>query len=230
MPLEPILADYLLSWKKIQASYIDSLNIDDGGDADSRYRIKQTDETPVITDSLGGWYHPKNFSKWYREWCVSEGLGHWETEDGRKIVELTVGDDPEPFEGCFIEWRTEKGWPCDASGRKFSRSNTRPKISRHYKGKDFHGLRRSFFTLRMADQDNPCDIKTLQALGGWSTPDMLLNVYAVPIESRVLASSGFIGNLMAKSDPAEPQKVLSETRLDPNSPIENGRKEKGQGI
>ena len=108
---------------------------------------------------------------------------------------MTVGDDVLLYEGCVIEWRDADGWPCDANGKRYSRSYKRPKIERHYNGLKYHELRHTHFTMRLAAG---MDIPTAQALGGWSTPDVLMTVYAHPVAQNVWDSVGFMDKLTAK--------------------------------
>ena len=42
------------------------------------------------------------------------------------------------------------------------------------------------------------DIPTAQALGGWSSPDVLLNVYAHPVSERIWSSAEFMDRLTKK--------------------------------
>ena len=88
---------------------------------------------------------------------------------------LSVGDDASLYDGCCVLWRDEDGWSCDESGRRYSRSYRRPKIRTRYDGLNFHELRHTHFTMRLAEG---MDIPTAQYLGGWSTPAVLMNVYA----------------------------------------------------
>ena len=39
------------------------------------------------------------------------------------------------------------------------------------------------------------DIPTAQALGGWSTPAMLMNVYAHPVNENIWNAAGFMDKL-----------------------------------
>ena len=42
------------------------------------------------------------------------------------------------------------------------------------------------------------DLKTAQALGGWTTPDMLLKTYAHAVPDKVLSSGGYMDRLLAE--------------------------------
>ncbi|MBQ9042392.1 MAG: hypothetical protein IJ111_06210 [Eggerthellaceae bacterium] len=184
VPVDNVLRDYLLRWRDVQEQYLKT------------NELPFNDETPVFTNAVGTWYDPNKFGAWFRQWSVSQGLGYWADEDGRRIIQLTIGEVADEYDGCIIEWRDDEGWPCDEKGRRYSRSYQRPILNRHYTGLKPHELRHTYFTLRIADKKNPIDIKTAQALGGWSTPDMLLRVYAHEVEENVFASAGFIDEML----------------------------------
>ena len=114
------------------------------------------------------------------------------SDDGKRIVELTIGDDPTPYSDCIIEWRDERGWNCNETGKRYSRTHKRPKVKKHYRGLVFHELRHSHFTRRLA---NGMDIPIAQAHGGWIKPTMLLNTYSHPVPENVWASAGFMDDL-----------------------------------
>jgi hypothetical protein len=44
------------------------------------------------------------------------------------------------------------------------------------------------------------DIPTAQALGGWSTPAMLMNVYAHPVSENIWNAAGFMGGFSMPSE------------------------------
>ena len=159
--------------------------------------IEQGSDTPVITNKLGSFTDHSRFGKWWRDFCVENRFGCWTDGEGREIVTLMLGDDAAPYSECVIEWRDSQGWPCDSSGKRYSRSYKRPKISRHYEGLRFHELRHTHFTTRLADG---MDIPTAQALGGWSSPDVLLNVYAHPVSERIWSSAEFMDRLTKKQE------------------------------
>jgi len=52
----------LLWWKGVQAAYLHTLGIEQGA------------VTPVITDELGGFHDPDNFSRWWRAFTQSNGF------------------------------------------------------------------------------------------------------------------------------------------------------------
>ena len=107
-------------------------------------------------------------------------------------------------ESTIIEWRDAEGWHCDENGRRYSRTYKRPVIKRHYEGLNYHELRHTHFTMRLA---SGMDIPTAQALGGWSTPAMLMNVYAHPVNENIWNAAGFMDKLSA-SDPVSEERNL----------------------
>ena len=185
VPLDASTVAVLKAWKAEQLKQLNELGIEQGND------------TPILTSALGHWLDHSKFSKWWRGFCVDNGFGRWLADDGRVVVDLRIGDDAElyPADSYIIEWRDSDGWHCDANGKRYSRSYKRPTIKRHYDGLNYHELRHTHFTMRLAAG---MDIPTAQALGGWSTPAMLLNVYAHPVPENVWAAAGFMDELTAK--------------------------------
>jgi integrase len=60
-------------WKRIQGEYLLSLG------------IAQDTNTPIITDELGGFHDPDNFSRWWRSFCVKYGFGEYRDDNGKPI-------------------------------------------------------------------------------------------------------------------------------------------------
>ena len=191
-PLDALAVAYLRKWKAIQSNELNALGTEQGA------------STPVCSNALGGTIGTNNFEKWWRRWCVDNGFAAW-VADGRRVVDLTFGlDDPElyPSDDFVVEWRDLGGWPCDETGRRFSRSYKRPVVKRHYVGITPHELRHTFFTLRAADTQNPVSLKELQYLGGWTTPRMVMEIYAHSDEARALASGGMADRLLGVNESA----------------------------
>ena len=184
VPLDSPTVAILKAWKAAQKVRLNALGIEQGLN------------TPIVSNALGGFTEHRSFNKWFRSFCVKHGYGRWVDDDGREIVTLTLGDDVELYPECRIMWRTEDGWPCDGSGRRYSRSYRKPNTKRHYDGLVFHELRHTHFTMRLA---SGMDIPTAQALGGWSTADMLMNVYAHPVPENIWNAAGFMDGLKAKA-------------------------------
>lgn len=55
----------LEAWAAIQAEELREIN------------IAQTEDTPVVSNDLGGHMDPNNFSRWFRGWCVKHGFGEF---------------------------------------------------------------------------------------------------------------------------------------------------------
>ena len=186
-PLDAVTVDYLRRWKDIQYQSLNEIGIECGI------------ETPVCTSEVGTRINTSNFENWWRRWCVGNGYGKWIGDDGREIVDLSIGKDASLYDDCIIEWRDAQGWPCSADGRRYSRSHKRetPKAKRHYKGLVFHELRHSWASHRL---DSGMNYKVVQSLGGWSTPDMLLNVYGHALDESVLEAGGYMDSLLAEPE------------------------------
>lgn len=180
IPIDASTVEVLEKWREEQRKQL------------AEFDIEQTGETHVITNGLGAPCDHSNFSRWWRSFCVKNGFGKWVDEEGRDIITLKIGEDASEHPDCVIEWRDAEGWPCDEAGKRYSRSYKRPKLKRVYDGLKFHELRHTHFTQRLADGK---DIPTAQALGGWSTPTMLMTTYAHPVPENVWASAGFMDAL-----------------------------------
>ena len=182
VPIDASTVAALKAWRVEQRGILNELGIEQGKD------------TPIVSNGLGGFSEHSRFGKWWRDFCVKNGFGRWVGDDGREVIELTIGDDAAlyPESEYIIEWRDSAGWPCDESGGRFSRSHKRPKVKRHYDGLHYHELRHTHCTMRLADG---MDIPTSRALGGWSTPDVLLTTYAHPLAENIWASAGFMDTL-----------------------------------
>ena len=184
VPLDASTIAVLMAWKPIQREQLNVLGLEQGT------------ATPIITNQLGKNTNHSRFQRWWRDsFCVPNGFVRYVTEDGREIVTLTIGDDASLYPGCLVEWCKPTGWPCDESGKAYSRSYKRPKVKRCYDGLHFHALRHTHFSLRLA---SGMDTITAQYLGGWSTPAMLMNVYAHPIAENIWKSAGFMDALKEK--------------------------------
>lgn len=185
IPLDASTVAVLLAWKSVQREQLNALGIEQGND------------TPVITNQLGKFTNHSRFERWWRSFCVDNGFGKIITADGKQVVELALGADDSlyPESDYVIKWRDADGWPCDPNGKRYSRSYPRPKTSTRYDGLHFHALRHTHFSLRLAAG---MDTITAQYLGGWSSPAMLMNVYAHPVAENIWASAGFMDKLTAK--------------------------------
>lgn len=185
VPLDGTTVNVLLAWRSAQREQLNAFGIEQGND------------TPVITNQLGKHTNHSRFQRWWRGFCVDNGFGKIVTTDGKQIIALSVGDDAAlyPAGEYVIEWRDPDGWPCDENGKRYSRSYPRPEIKTRYDGLHFHALRHTHFSLRLAAG---MDTITAQYLGGWSSPAMLMNVYAHPVAENIWSSAGFMDKLTAK--------------------------------
>ena len=185
IPLDASTVTALKAWKVEQVKQLNKVGIEQGKD------------TPVITNSLGDFSNHSRFHRWWQSFCVSNGFGKVITEDGREIVTLTIGDDAAlyPESEYYIEWRDSDGWPCDETGKRYSRSYKRPEIKTHHDVLRFHSLRHTHFSIRLA---SGTDSVTAQYLGGWKSQAMLDDVYSHPIAENIWNSAGFMDKLTAK--------------------------------
>lgn len=55
----------LFEWKEHQRKYLESI------------AVKQTEETPITCNSLGGRQDPTNFGRWFRNFCADNGFGEF---------------------------------------------------------------------------------------------------------------------------------------------------------
>ena len=183
VPIDAPTVAVLSAWAVEQRAQLNALGAEPGS------------ETPVITNQLGTFTNHSRFQRWWRSFCVENGFGKLTTPDGKDVITLVIGDDPELYPGAVIQWRDAAGWPCDENGRRFSRTYPRPEVKTRYSGLHFHALRHTHFSLRLA---SGMDTITAQYLGGWSSPAMLMNVYAHPVAENVWASAGFMTDLEAR--------------------------------
>lgn len=191
----------LMAWRSVQRGQLNMLGIEAGTD------------TPVITNRLGGYMDHCDFRRWWRSFCVENGFGRWVADDGREVIELAVGDDAGlyPEDRYIVEWRDPDGWPCDEDGRRYSRSHKRPRVKRHYEGPTPHALRRTRFTLMLADG---VDIPTCQAVGGWSTARVLMDAYAHPVAENIWKTAGFMGSLGCGRDEMDSARIRTKEKVD----------------
>lgn len=180
VPLDASTRTYLIEWRKEQRAQLNEI------------RLEQSETTPVVSNAVGGYTNHHNFERWFRAFCVRNGFGEWRDENGRRVIPAELGETVADKD-AIIEWHDASGWPCDSSGKRYSRTYKRPEIKRHYSGLVFHELRHTSFTMRLAAG---VDVTTCQYLGGWNSPTMLLNVYAHPVSDRVWASAEYMQKAM----------------------------------
>ena len=183
LPLDRTTVELLRAWKAIQAQAL------------SANGFIQTDQTPVCANTIGGFYNVDNFERDFRRFCIKHGFGRMVDDEGREIVRVDLDESGrmigEPPEGARVEYYDSKGWPVDEHGRRFSRTNPRPAFKAHYEGLHPHKLRTTYFSLRRGEIDD----RTLQEIGGWSSPRMLQEIYSQPVDERIWASAGFMDRL-----------------------------------
>ena len=162
LKIDANLLETLASWKNAQAQLLGITS-------------EEQDDLPVISDTNGGLLDPDNYSRWFKSFCVKHNFGMWVDDKGNEIVER-----------C-----NARGFPVDANGVPYSRSNKRPK--RHYKGLKLHELRHTQATLLIA---NNADWKTVQHRLGHAQASTTMNIYAHMVEANDEAAANLIGSLL----------------------------------
>lgn len=161
-------AEALKVWKEEQSKSLRSLH------------IEQKPETPVISSKLGGFIDPRNFSRWFSSFCILNDFAHYEDDEGN-VVECA---------------KDAEGWPVDERGRRYSRSNRKPAVKKHYVGLKFHELRHTQATLLIA---NGVDFKTVSTRLGHSDVSLTLNLYAHAMPEKDRAAANTISNILHTS-------------------------------
>jgi hypothetical protein len=85
--------------------------------------ITLTGDTPVCANSTGGICEQTRLYNWFRNFCVDNGFGRYVHNNGNEIPERLFD-----AEGIAV----------DENGRRYSRSNKRPEVTKHYQGLKFH--------------------------------------------------------------------------------------------
>ena len=177
IPIDASSASLLRSWRSAQREALLEFGIESGLD------------TPIVTNEVGTWQDHARFERKFRQFCVDHGYGRFVDEDGTRIVELCIGDDAAPYDGCVILWHDAEGWPCDAEGKRYSRTYKKPKIKKRYQGLVYHELRHSKYSIAGADG---MPKKVAQALGGWKSSKMLDEIYEHALDEDVLKSASYM--------------------------------------
>lgn len=157
----------LIEWRSTQAEALKILG------------IAQTPQTPVITDSEGGTQDPANFYGWFTRFCEKHGFGAFYDDEGNRVDPPTLN---------------EHGFPVDSDGRPYSRSNRRPKISRHYRGLKFHELRHTNISLMIA---NGIDFRTASERAGHAKVSTTMDIYSHAFPENDRAAAKLIGSLLS---------------------------------
>ena len=169
LKIDANLLETLASWKNAQAQLLGITS-------------EEQDDLPVISDTNGGLLDPDNYSRWFKSFCVKHNFGMWVDDKGNEIVER-----------C-----NTRGFPVDANGVPYSRSNKRPK--RHYKGLKLHELRHTQATQLIA---SGVDLKTVQHRLGHASATLTMNQYAHALEESDRNASNVI-ELFMSPDSTQP--------------------------
>jgi integrase len=144
----------LKAWKPIQAEML------------IKQGIAQQDTTPVCANSTGGICEMTCFYNWFTNFCVDNGFGNYVDEDGNVLPKRRLD---------------AHGLSVDENGRRYSRSNKRPRVKKSYQGLKFHELRHTHATLLIA---NKVDIKTVQERLGHARASTTLDIYVHADDER----------------------------------------------
>lgn len=142
------------------------------------FDLLQTEDTPVVCDSLGEPHNTDNYGAWFRRFCCSVGLGAMCDESGNPVVRRV----------------NEHGFPVDDEGRPYSRSNKNPRPKLHYKGLKFHELRHTNISLLIG---NGMDIKIVQQRAGHKKASTTIDIYAHAMPENDRRAADLIGDLLA---------------------------------
>lgn len=73
--LDSETVDYLGEWKRVQKAELEErqARVERGECPD--LAILQTEKSPVVTNSYGGYFDPNIFARWFRDFCVENGFG-----------------------------------------------------------------------------------------------------------------------------------------------------------
>jgi integrase len=156
----------LREWKVIQAKALASRG------------VSQKNSTPVCANGIGGFCETTCFYNWFTNFCVDNGFGDFVDENGDVLPKRRF-----VAEGVLV----------DENGRRYSRTNKKPKVKKKYKGLKFHELRHTQATLLIA---NGVDIKTVQDRLGHAKASTTLDFYAHSDSKRDRQAAQLFGNII----------------------------------
>ena len=168
LPIDPDTAAYLATWKETQRAYLESLGIIQGTG------------TFVITDDLGNSRDPDNFNRWFRRFCIQNHFAHYEDNNGNPIP-------PQLYDS--------RGLPVDGNGKHYSRTNKKPRTSKHYKGLCFHQLRHTYASILISNGLDPVSVSRFL---GHSRVSTTMNIYSHFMEENDRSGAEIIGSVYSK--------------------------------
>jgi integrase len=157
----------LRDWKAIQAKAL------------SEHGISQRDSTPVCANGTGGFCEATCFYNWFTNFCVDNGFSDFVDENGDVLPKRRFD-----AEGILV----------DEHGRRYSRTNRKPKVKKQYRGLKFHELRHTQATLLIA---NGVDIKTVQDRLGHAKASTTLDFYAHSDSKRDRQAAQLFGDILS---------------------------------
>ncbi len=140
--------------------------------------MKQSESTFVCSNRYGEACQPSRFYKWFKDFCVDNGFADYVDEDGRVLPKQQYD---------------EFGVPVDENGRRYSRTNKKTRVKKHYRGLKFHELRHTHATLLIA---NGIDVKTVQNRLGHATSSMTLDFYAHAQEEQDRSATDLFSKIL----------------------------------
>ena len=176
--IEPDTANHLAIWKAMQAQKLAEMGIQQTLDTPVVSRITMADD--ATREETGNalmvtFADPHNFNKWFREWCVKNGFGHYENVVDVYKVRVREGRRWKTKQISVEEYRSLK-----EAGEKIEYINS---ISHKtgYTGLSPHRLRHTHATLLIGAG---VDLKTVQARLGHAQFATTLDIYTHAIAAK----------------------------------------------
>lgn len=67
------MTETLKRWKDKQKARLESI------------AVRQTGNTPIVSNEYGSFLDPNNYGRWFRQWCVDNGFGEYEGREEKYI-------------------------------------------------------------------------------------------------------------------------------------------------
>ena len=176
--IEPDTAKHLSIWKTVQAKQLAAMGIEQTPDTPVVSRIVEADEAAreaTGNSLMAAFTDPHNFSKWFRDFCVDNEFGHYESIVDVYKVRVREGRRWKTHQMSIDEYRSLK-----ESGAKVEYINS---ISHKtgYTGLSPHRLRHTHATLLIGAG---VDLKTVQTRLGHAHSATTFDIYTHAIAAR----------------------------------------------
>lgn len=192
--IEPDTVNHLAAWKAVQAHQLAELGIEQTPDTPVIERItesRKTERGKTISEADVAFSDPANFDRWFREFCVKHGFGHYENIAELYQVRISEGGKMARREMPVEEYRTLK-----ESGARIEYVKT-IKHCTGYTGLCAHALRHTHATLLIS---GGIDLKTVQARLGHAQFSTTLDIYSHAIAANdARAAAAFNGMITDRS-------------------------------